>query len=1379
MSSLKKFWKLIACLALALAMTVTLVPGLFGTSVFADKGDEPAHAKTIKPNMTQATEGQESIPDGTYKLELSVTGDAEDKEDQKAANVNVLIVYDVSSSMMRNDGTGDRYSRADHAEDVVHDFIDSLRTYQNQDDPSNIEVALVTFGPTATQRQTWTSNLTGGSNGVNRFFNDGVDGTVTNSGTNSHNYNSNNGTNWQAALTQAQGYLNVLDQRGDTDPTFVVLVTDGACTASGNGQNAINPNTTPPRPWTDFQPFYNAARTPARNIETRDNTTLFGIYAYGNEADLLDDLIYYANEGSDRPGMNGGTVEDTENYYNASDSSKLNAAIESIFQKIVQALGITEVSITDGTTSEVMVGTQPVDLLEVDTDSFEYWLQIPLVNNQFTRKESSGTEIKDIVYTVSGNGPTYTITWTDAKGTDHSVDVTGEKTSSYIKYQWTGANDLYNVAPPNAYMDGAAVKWNLSRDQVGTLLNGVTYSVTFDVYPSQTTLDIVADIKNNPNSWNDLPAAVQQYIDQNGNLLTNTTTDLSYMDTREETPETHHAEFNELDPVSSTAVEQMAISKDWKNLLESTWKKPSSIDFTVLRDEESHGTITLNDDNEWESGTYISIGIMKDGEVLEGSEGHDFTFVEPGGQEGVGWRWEVDIPTVHPMMIDGVVKMLVKVDEDHPLDGRTPIKIGEGTYYEDEEVVSLTATNERRSSLILKKEVTADEGTEVPDATFPFTATIENSLAPEEPPEGDTGHDSDYWIWISVRDKDNNPVTAEGTVTEATHDGGGWYYAPNKTAVTINVKDGYSIRFNNLPTGSKYTITEGDLPANFNFVKAAIAITEGDTEAGTDTFAEGQTSTGEIEGANAVYTITYTNEYSLTDVTVKKVWDDADDFDQLRPDHLDLTLNGAPQGTTIPTPTVDKKDNTWTYTWKGLPAKNANGDKINYSVTEEDIPDGYTCEGPTVDNGKTITNKHTPPTPTDTQIVGKKVVEGYEGDLSKMKWDFTITGTFKPAEATSEQTGDDQSGQTGDQSGQNNEQPQQTEEQPQQTEEQPQQTGGDEVTGLALEEEPAVEETPIVEEEPAVEEAPAVELTIPEAAPAVDEEETVEAKADGDEATEKTAPLPADFGGKNTVQNEGNKVVFGEIKFERAGTYTYTITESGKVDNVENDKETTRTVVVTVEEKDGELVATIEKDDEGFSFTFTNKYTAPDPGTDYIDPPVKKVIKGPAPETAETYTFKLEAADPSAPMPEAANGQSSMTTTITGEGAKEFGKIYFTKEHANADGSAKAYDYTVTEVAGDNADCEYDSTVYAVRAYVSVKDNKLNVKREYYKDGEQIDTAKFVFTNTYAEAEDEEEGGNGTKTGDDSNILGALALLLMAGAGLGGLYFTRRRKDQN
>ena len=948
-------------LVFALAVAAFCVMPL---TAFGAAGDKPEIDKQIRAN-----------DDGTFKLELAVTGDSDTKV-ETAANVNVVIVYDVSQSMTNR--TGSSWwspTRADNAEAIVYDFIDDLKKYQNTDDPSNIEVSLVIFGPQAKIQQGWTSDLTNGRNGVNRFFDsDPDDGRTDPAGV--FGYSGNLGTNWDYALQRAQSLLTTLDERGDKDPTFVILVTDGVCTKSGTGSgNGDNPSDAN---WTHYRNYYAAAATQAYAIEGRANTSLFGIYAFGTEHDLLDDLVYYANNGEHREMTVGGTTYDvmevpsrqyetfnfgeteaTDGYYNASDADQLTQAIEDIFQTIVKALGISSVVINDGTTSDVQVeGGEISHLLAVDESSYQYWLSIPVVNNQFKRVDLVSGE--EVTYTVTDNHDgTCTVTW-DSK----SVTVDGSVSGGDFKYEWKEANDLYNYDPPTAKFENSAVKWDLSGENgVGTLLNGVTYSVTFDVYPTQTTLDIVADIENDPGengAWADLDPAIQEYITVDGKLSTNTTATLAYDDTRTpgaEDPLT----FDNPDPVESQAVELLTVSKKWENILDGQSAKPVTL--KVTSDGNDKYTVSLSNDNEWTDNVYISIGIMRT--TGEGEEeqvellapGHDFTFTEP---EELTYHWELDVPTVRPMMIDGEVTMLIKVDENHSAGTAKTYTIdGQEYYVGSTGTAALTATNHRRSSLNLTKAVT---GGETPaDAEFPFTLNVKNSGEASGSP---SDLNSDYYIWFSVkRDGEKVDVVTSGATKEIGDDGNwtGYYYAASSADVALKLRAGDSLSIRNLPTGTTYTFTEGDLATGWNFVSSTMKVTDGE---GTDsTFHGARTTTGTIESTNTEYTVTYTNKYAVTDVTVTKIWDDLNDLDKIRPSDLALTLKADGETITGATPEITKDGDNWTYTWSNLPANKGEGEgitPITYTVAEESVPTGYTVSGSPASSNGTITNKHEP-----------------------------------------------------------------------------------------------------------------------------------------------------------------------------------------------------------------------------------------------------------------------------------------------------------------------------------------------------------------------------------------------------------------------------------
>lgn len=115
-------------------------------------------------------------------------------------------------------------------------------------------------------------------------------------------------------------------------------------------------------------------------------------------------------------------------------------------------------------------------------------------------------------------------------------------------------------------------------------------------------------------------------------------------------------------------------------------------------------------------------------------------------------------------------------------------------------------------------------------------------------------------------------------------------------------------------------------------------------------------------------TITNTDPGVLTDLTVTKVWDDANDQDGLRPASIAVQLyaNGVAEGN----PVTLNAANHWTYQWQGL-ASNANNVPVVYTAAETATYTGYTAETPVrVGNYLTFTNVHVPET---TQISVQKV----------------------------------------------------------------------------------------------------------------------------------------------------------------------------------------------------------------------------------------------------------------------------------------------------------------------------------------------------------------------------------------------------------------------
>ena len=185
----------------------------------------------------------------------------------------------------------------------------------------------------------------------------------------------------------------------------------------------------------------------------------------------------------------------------------------------------------------------------------------------------------------------------------------------------------------------------------------------------------------------------------------------------------------------------------------------------------------------------------------------------------------------------------------------------------------------------------------------------------------------------------HEPAVTEATVKKVWNDGEDQDgIRPASLAVTLS--NGTPVT---LSEDNGWTATVTDLPKNAGGVPIEYAWTEAETEGYTltDTFVDG-----------TVTTLTNTHEPAVTEATVKKVWNDANDQDGIRPASLAVTLSDGTEVTLSP-------ENNWTATVPSLPV-NAGGKPIEYTWTEAGI-EGYTLTGTSV-NGTvtTLTNTHDP-----------------------------------------------------------------------------------------------------------------------------------------------------------------------------------------------------------------------------------------------------------------------------------------------------------------------------------------------------------------------------------------------------------------------------------
>ena len=164
-----------------------------------------------------------------------------------------------------------------------------------------------------------------------------------------------------------------------------------------------------------------------------------------------------------------------------------------------------------------------------------------------------------------------------------------------------------------------------------------------------------------------------------------------------------------------------------------------------------------------------------------------------------------------------------------------------------------------------------------------------------------------------------------------------------------------------LPNGNSWSDSFTGLPKYKNGREIVYTVTE---EAIADY------ATTVAGNANDGFTVTNKYAEGKTQVSVHKVWEDADDQDGIRPDEVEVELKN---GDTVVAKQKLNAGNNWSHTFTGLDAKDSSGTKISYTVAETSVPKGYTTDDePAGDatQGYTITNRHTPQ---NTNVLVKKV----------------------------------------------------------------------------------------------------------------------------------------------------------------------------------------------------------------------------------------------------------------------------------------------------------------------------------------------------------------------------------------------------------------------
>ena len=475
----------------------------------------------------------------------------------------------------------------------------------------------------------------------------------------------------------------------------------------------------------------------------------------------------------------------------------------------------------------------------------------------------------------------YTITENEVR--DYETKIEGfsitnkhvpEKTEATVKKVWNDRDNQDGKRPASLTVQLKANGQNSGDEVILNAGNGWTATIT--------ELDKYANGKEIAYTWSETETPTGYTL--TGNAADGTVTTL----TNTHVPETTEA----------------TIKKIWADSDNQDGKRPASLDVTL-----SNGTvITLSEDNKWTS-TIEDLPKYANGVEIK------YTWNEAEVPEGYTLKSNITNGTVTtitnkhtPELTDVTVKK-VWADSDNQ-DGKRPanltVTLSNGTEVKLNEENGWTAT--------IKDLPVYNAGRKI---NYTWT---EGTM-----PEGYSLTDKDTQGYITTLTNSYTPETTEATVKKVWDDNNN-QDGKRPTTLTVTLSNGTDVTLNE---GNKWTQTVAGLP---KYEKGQlIKYTWTETEVPEGYSIENNTTNG------TVTTITNKHTPAVTEASVKKVWDDADNQDGMRPASLTVTLSN---GVTV---TLNEA-NKWEAKVENLP-KYANGQEIEYTWTEGNAPQGYTLTG--------------------------------------------------------------------------------------------------------------------------------------------------------------------------------------------------------------------------------------------------------------------------------------------------------------------------------------------------------------------------------------------------------------------------------------------------
>lgn len=945
MSVKRKFFNIFA----AVVMVFGSVPMPF-LSANADEpaGDVPRHSKTVTPNG-----------DGTYDITLSVTG--KQSADTSVSKANVVIVFDTSNSMEYGTSCTRDYNYSSSDTDqyglVDGNYLPLYRYFGNwvysynhkeyHDDHYNCASDRLTIAKNAT------TNLISkllANNSLEGADNDTVEIALVNFATGVRNT-----TSWSTSESTLKNAVNGYDvpnsEQGGTNWE----------TALSSAKTLVNNRISSQPEEPNYVIFVSDGDPTFRDSQMGSSNAGF----YGSDWNY--DVSKWGTGGSDPNGWNYSAAKSVADSIAALDNTTLY---------------------TVGTFGNV---TNMKDLAGEDNYHSASDQQA---------LESAFNQIVDQI--------TNALSLTNVKFTDGITALTTAAVSGNPgNFTYTKDGNAWVNAPEAKIktIDGVkTVIWDLGDT---TLKDGETATVSFTVWPSQESYDILADLNNGKRTYASLSEAQKaSIVEDNGSYSLQTNTEwptLTYSTVETVTvngvPTTTVSDPTTIeiqnDGPMPLDTRKLTLEKKWEDTLDPSQREEvgGKVTLNFYKDNKPYEeNITLTEKNEWKLDNYIAIapGIMlssdsanydllKSGHteysfggkkyiILE--TGHDYYFEE----KDINNHFELTNYVYHPMIINNEMKNVFFTRD------------GSGNITGIEEfrgMDTVSATNTLKGGINIEKKVVDQNGKSIDtNDSFEITAHLIDD-------EGQP-YSYDYRIYYG----DKNPEYKNENNEFAYNDDGSIKYVRSKHKygegkLTETLYVGDTIRIVNVDAGVQYYVEETE--KNGYESEPTIAYKEA-----YGTAAPGEATEAEEEGyyvvsGNTASSVTVTNKFldSKTKVDFEKTWYGADGkvlSGKTLPGSITVELfkKGADGKVVSTGKTKDATaDSNWKASFTDLP-KYDNGVEIVYSIKESAI------KGATYDNQREAFFEYD-----STENNGKHAVVG--------KWkvltleDYILKNTWTPA----------------------------------------------------------------------------------------------------------------------------------------------------------------------------------------------------------------------------------------------------------------------------------------------------------------------------------------------------------------------------------------------